>query len=189
MASVVINDLEARVASSRGSICLAYIYFRYSDAANVTTRGLLEILVKQIVERHPDCAHLAQEAYARHLSERTQPTQAELLQLLRWFTEIKEATFFVLDALDEAPEKLRVDIIRALDSLNVKLFITSRPLKAIEEKAQKAHGFEIAAQDGDLDLHISQEISRSENLVDLLDGHPTFKEEVMSSVKENCGGM
>ena len=189
MASVVINELEARVNASGGSVCLAYVYFRYSDAANITVRSVLEVLVKQIVERHPDCKQLAEEVYARHQREETQPTQAELLQLLRRFTEIKKVTFFVLDALDESPEKLRVDIVRTLESLNVKLFITSRPLKAIEDKVQKSHCFTIAAQDGDLDLHISHAISRSENLVDLLGDDPSFKEQVSSVVKRNCGGM
>jgi len=59
MASVVINDLEARAAASGGSICVAYVYFRYSDAINLTVRSVLEILVKQTVERHPNCAVLA----------------------------------------------------------------------------------------------------------------------------------
>ena len=66
MASVVINDLEARVKASGGSMCLAYVYFRYSDAANITVRSVLEVLVKQIIEEHPDCARLAEEVYARH---------------------------------------------------------------------------------------------------------------------------
>lgn len=189
MASVVIADLEARADASRGRICLAYIYFRYSDAAELTVRAVLEILVKQTIERHPECGALAEQTYARHLHERTQPTQSDLLQLLHRCTQVKAATFYVLDALDEAPERLRVDVVRALASLNVKLFITSRPLKSVEAKFTDTQSFTIAAQDGDLDLHISQEISRSEDLQDLLDGDPDFKQEVLSSIKNNCGGM
>ena len=191
MASVVINDLEARVAASDGNICVAYVYFRYSDAADLTVRAVLEILVKQTVERYPDCAVLAEKAYARHLNERTQPTEAELLQLLHQFTEIKTVTFYVLDALDEAPRKLQADIIRILATLNAKLFITSRPLKAVEAKVPQAEAcsFTIVAQDSDLDLHIAREISRSPDLEDLLDRDPSFREQVISSVKRNCDGM
>lgn len=189
MASVVIRELEARAETSGGSICVAYVYFRYSDAAELTVRGVLEILVKQTVERHPDCATLSEQTYARHLKERTQPTQAELLQLLHRFVDIKAATFYVLDALDEAPEKLRVDIVTAVASLNAKLFITSRPLKAIEAKFSDTKSFTIAAQDADLDLHISRGISLSENLQDLLDADSAFKQEVIASIKKNCGGM
>lgn len=58
MASIVINDLDARAAASGGRICVAYIYFRYSDSSTLTIRSILEILVKQTVERHQDCASL-----------------------------------------------------------------------------------------------------------------------------------
>ena len=189
MASVVINDLEARARASAGSICVAYIYFRYSDASDLTLRGILEILVKQIVERHPECAQLAEQAYAPHVSERTQPTRTELLHLLHRFTELKSLTCYILDALDEAPEKLQVDIVRTLATLNVKLFITSRPLKAIETKVSNIQSFAIVAQDEDLDLHIAQEVSRSRDLEALLDSEPSFRQEVTSLVKKNCGGM
>ena len=170
-------------------MCLAYVYFRYSDAANITVRSVLEVLVKQIVERHPDCKQLAVEVYAPHLREQTQPTQTELLQLLHRFTEVKKVTFFVLDALDESPEKLRVEIVTTLESLNAKLFITSRPLPATEAEVKNPHTFKIAAQDEDLDRHISREISRSENLKSLLNGDSSFKEEVMLVIKKRCGGM
>jgi len=191
MASVVIDDLEARAAASGGKICVAYVYFRYSDAVGLTVRDVLQILVKQTVERHPNCAILAEQVYARHLKERTQPTEAELLQLLRRFTETKSVTFCVLDALDEAPERLQVDIVRTLATLNAKLFITSRPLKAVEAKAPRAetHSFTIVAQDADLDLHIAREISRSRDLEDLLNADPSFRDEVIASIKRNCDGM
>jgi hypothetical protein len=168
MASVAINDMEKRAAASEGGIYVAYIYFRYSDATNLTVRGVLEILVKQTIERHSSCAILAHQVYARHFSERTQPTEAELLQLLHSFTKATSATFYILDALDEAPERIQVDLVMKLISLNIRLFITSRPLKAIESRLPGAYGFAIVAQEEDLHLHIAQEISRSRDLGDLL---------------------
>lgn len=190
MASIVIHDLEARATVAGANICIAYVYFRYSDAADLTVRGVLEILVKQTVERHPNCALLAEQAYARHLCERTQPTEAELLQLLDRFTEVTMTTFYVLDALDEAPEKLQVSLVKKLASLNVRLFITSRPLKVVEAQFSDVSSFHIVAQDGDLGLHISQEIENSPALQALLEeAEPDFKDEMISSIKKNCGGM
>ena len=107
----MINDLEARVAASGGSMCLAYVYFRYSDAASLTVQSVLEVLVTQIVEEHPDCAQLAAEVYTPHLEKQTRPLEAELLHLLDQFTKVKKVTCFVLDALDEAPERLRVTLL------------------------------------------------------------------------------
>ena len=190
MTSIVIKDLEARAAAANGSICVAYVYFRYSDASDLTIRGVLEILVKQIVERHHDCELLAEQAYAPHLRERTQPTESELFELLNRFTEGKAITFYVLDALDEAPERLRLALLKRLASMNVRLFITSRPLKDVEGRFPHACSFPISAQEGDLDLHINQEIANSSVLEELLDEADTsFKEEMISLVKKNCGGM
>ena len=42
MASVVINDLESRAAAAGGDVCVAYVYFRYSDAANLTVRDVFD---------------------------------------------------------------------------------------------------------------------------------------------------
>ena len=145
--------------------------------------------MKQTVERHPDCAAIAGQVYARHLSEDTQPSEAELLQLLRQFTGMKMATFYAIDALDEAPDKLQLEIIKKLASLNVRLFITSRPLKTVEARAPEAHRFSIAAKDDDLDLHIAHGIDRSPDLEVLLEKDPSLREEVVSSIKRNCGGM
>lgn len=190
MASVVIDDLEARAAASDGKMCVAYVYFRYSDATNLTVRAVLEILVKQSIERNTNCEAAAQKVYARHIKAKTEPTEAELLRLLHTFTtEATEATFYVLDAPDEAPEKLQLDLIQKLASLRARLFITSRPLKAIESRIADVHSFSIVAQDDDLDLHVTQELSRSRDLQDLLDEDPSFKAEVLRSIKANCGGM
>jgi hypothetical protein len=169
---------------------VAYIYFRYTDGANLTVQDVLEILVKQTIERHEDCAAIAEEAYSRHVRENTQPTEDELLHLLYRFTGAKSVTFYILDALDEAPVRIQVDVVRKLASLNVRLFITSRPLKGVEARVPDAHGFQIVAREDDLDLHISKEISRSRDLQDLLDrADPSMRGEMVARIKKNCGGM
>lgn len=98
----------------------------------MTVRTILEILVMQTLERHPECVGVIQQTYAKDLSERTEPTERQLLSLLHRLTEGMAATFYILDALDEAPSKIQLAIVKALASLNVKLFITSRPLKPLE---------------------------------------------------------
>ncbi|KAH6909852.1 hypothetical protein BKA70DRAFT_1102023 [Coprinopsis sp. MPI-PUGE-AT-0042] len=190
LASIVIRDLEARAEAAGGRICVCYVYLRYSDRGDLTVRNVLEILVKQTVERHPNCAVLAEQAYARHFREQTQPSEGELLQLLHQFTETAEVSFYILDALDEAPEKLQLDLVRKLASLNIRLFITSRPLKAVEARVPSAYSFPIVAQGEDLDLHIAQEIARSPDLQNLLErAGPSLREQIVSSIKKNCGGM
>jgi hypothetical protein len=185
----VINALEAHAARSAFPVCVCYIYFRYSDHTKATTRFFLEVLVKQTLERHPGCLLLFNETYARHIREKTQPSEEELLGLLRQFTNAM-VTFYYLDALDEAPSAVQLDIIRKLTSLNVKLFITCRPLKNVEAAFPDVHRFPIRAQDRDIDLHIDQELSNSPDLCAILDqGGPSLREEIHTSIKRKCGGM
>ncbi|KAH6870853.1 hypothetical protein BKA70DRAFT_365297 [Coprinopsis sp. MPI-PUGE-AT-0042] len=190
LASIVIRELEALAAGPGSRICVCYVYIRYSDRADLSVRNILEILVKQTVERHPDCALIAENAYARHIREKTQPAEAELLQLLHRFTEVVTTTFYLLDALDEAPDRIQVDLVLKLASLNVRLFITSRPLESVQARVPNAHCFPIFAQEGDLDLHINQEISRSRDLTSFLENaDPSLRGEIVSLVKSKCGGM
>ena len=70
--------------------------------------GVLETLVKQTLEQRSDCADLANRAYEQHLHHGTQPTEIELVELLRQCNQRTRATFYVLDALDEAPVRMRL---------------------------------------------------------------------------------
>ncbi|KAH6909450.1 hypothetical protein BKA70DRAFT_1148668 [Coprinopsis sp. MPI-PUGE-AT-0042] len=190
LASIVIDKLEALARQWGNHICVVYFYIRYSDQNQLTIRGILEVFVKQTVERHPDCFELARQVYDHHLHEGTQPTEVELLQLLGQFAQKRKAMFCVLDALDEAPERIRLTLLRKLSSLGLRLFITSRPLPAIEAKFPAAHAFPILAQDQDLDLHIAEKIEASEGLQDLLElGGAEFEEHLIVTVKAKCGGM
>ncbi|KAH6879585.1 ankyrin repeat-containing domain protein [Coprinopsis sp. MPI-PUGE-AT-0042] len=190
LASIVINTLEAHARASTSPICVNYIYFRYSDHTKATIKGFLDILVKQTVERHPHYLPLFDEVFAKHLRENTQPSEEELLSLYRQFSSRMLVTFCILDALDEAPPSLQLEILEKLAAPNVKLFVTSRPLKAVEARFPDAFRFSIVARDQDIDLHIDKEISRSADLRELLEeGDPSLRDEIATSIKEKCGGM
>ncbi|KAH6901823.1 hypothetical protein BKA70DRAFT_1229636 [Coprinopsis sp. MPI-PUGE-AT-0042] len=179
-ASIVINALEAHATQFASPFCVCYIYFRYSDHTKATTRSFLEVLVKQTLERHPGCLPLFNKVYARHTREKTQPSEEELLGLLREFTGAM-ITFYVLDALDEAPTAIQTEIIQRLTSLNVKLFITSRPLKNMEATFPDVYRFP---------HFCPSEISLSGDLRTILEqGGILLRNEVYTSIKAKCGGM
>ncbi|KAH6885662.1 hypothetical protein BKA70DRAFT_1574268 [Coprinopsis sp. MPI-PUGE-AT-0042] len=189
LATLVIDLLEALARESGSKICVAYVYIRYSDHVEMTVQRVLEVFVKQIVERRPDFLPVVQGAYAPHIQDDTQPTESQLLGLLRQLTD-HVATTFVLDALDEAPVEIQLDLAKKLTSLNCKIFITSRPLRAIETHFPNAHRFAITAQEGDIDLLMEQKLEKNANLQELLEGlEGTFQEEILSAIKRNCGGM
>ncbi|KAH6889048.1 ankyrin repeat domain-containing protein 50 [Coprinopsis sp. MPI-PUGE-AT-0042] len=189
LASIVIRLLEALCKETDGKICVCYVYFRYSDRSNLTVRIVLETLVMQTLERHPDCLVPIEETYGQHLRERTEPTEAQLLTLLGQLTKSMTATFYILDALDETHTKIQLAVVKTLASLNVKLFITSRPLKNVEANFPAAHTFPIIAQDTDIDLHIAKGIDENAELQRLLQVDPSLRDEIFSSIKESCGGM
>jgi hypothetical protein len=188
--TIVIQHLESLRKKSSGTICVCYVYFRYSDRMEMTVRDVLEIILKQTLERHPDCKDVINRAYAQNLKEGSAPTVTQLLELLRELGGHMSCTFYVLDALDEAPTRIQLAVVKTLASLDVKIFITSRPLEAVQAKSPKACTITIAAQDADLDLHIARTIDESAALQSLLEQEGvSFHEEITSVIKQSCDGM
>ena len=168
-------------------MCVAYVYIRYNDRAETTIRSVLEVLVRQIVERHPTLFPIVYHAYVQHVAEGTQPSELQLLELLRELVAQVTATF-VLDALDEALPSVQLGLVKQLASLDCKIFITSRELKAVQVQFPGAQSFTVAAQDGDLDLLIEQKLSGSADLQALLN-QVNVKEDIVKTVKRKSGGM
>ncbi|KAH6888317.1 hypothetical protein BKA70DRAFT_1202834, partial [Coprinopsis sp. MPI-PUGE-AT-0042] len=189
--SIVVNEVEARAEASEHPICVGYIYFRYSDHTTATVRDFLLVLVKQTIERHADCLPIFNQVFARHIREKTLPSESELVQLLRRFAEVIAGTFYFLDALDEAPPDVQFNLLKKLSTINVKIFITSRPLANLDSCfPTRAHRFTIRAQDQDLELHIAKEIECNTVLQTILNqGSPSLRDKIMSTIKEKCDGM
>jgi hypothetical protein len=163
---------------------------RYSEHSEVTVRQVLEVLVKQSVERHEILRPYAKEVYARHICEGTQPTEDQLAGLLQQFTAYMSITFYLLDALDEAPVDIQHDLVERLASLDARIFITSRPLRDVQAHFPDAHCFEIAARDRDVDLLIAKKLQSSPRLRALLGREDaSVKQRVIATVKSKCDGM
>ena len=189
--SIVIDFFESLAKQQTGAgIRVGFLYIRYSDSLNLTVHHCLEVLVKQTVEKCPECYKLAEELYREHIRLKTRPTEVELLHLLQVFATLEGETFYFVDALDEAPPKVQLSLLKALLTLNVKLFITSRPLKLLETQILDADHFEISARPRDIDLHVVEEMSKSPELCRLMQERgPTWKEEILTLIKLRCCGM
>ena len=186
----MINAAEKRATHPETPICVCFLYIRYKD--QVAVRDLLEILVKQTIERHSASLPLCQAVYTRHIREKTQPTVGELVGLLRRFTsELSMTTYYFLDALDEAPTNVQLELLEALTSLDqAKLFITSRPLQSLQARFPFAHHFPIVTQDRDLDVHIRKEIARSDELQSIIaNASPGLEGRITITIKQKCSGM
>ncbi|KAH6894807.1 hypothetical protein BKA70DRAFT_1570616 [Coprinopsis sp. MPI-PUGE-AT-0042] len=186
LASIVIRYLEGLENTSGGVICVAYVYLRYSEPLAI--RDILESLVKQIVERHDDLIPLIQVLYARHNKEGTKPSQQELREVLGKFVEHGKTLFFVLDAFDEMRVEDRPILLNLLASLDAKIFITSRPLEALQRQFAGARVFKIAASPSDLDLHIKHFLRHTPELMALLEG-TDLEEQIVETIHQKSGGM
>ncbi|KAH6903928.1 ankyrin repeat-containing domain protein [Coprinopsis sp. MPI-PUGE-AT-0042] len=186
LASIIIHDLERRAKASGGVMCLAYVYLRYS--VSLAIRDVLESLVKQIVERHIDLITILEGLYAQHKQDRTKPSQQDLMGVLAEFVKRGKALFFVLDALDEMRAEDQPVLLRLLSSLDVKLFITSRPLDLLQRQYPQAQLFNIAASRSDIDLHIKDFLRHSPVVMALLEGND-FEKRIVETVHRKSGGM
>ncbi|KAH6903976.1 hypothetical protein BKA70DRAFT_1403752 [Coprinopsis sp. MPI-PUGE-AT-0042] len=188
LASIVIHDLGRLERASGGTICVAYVYLRYSQP--LTVRDVLESFVKQIVERHADLGPLVENLYLLHKRERTKPSQEELQDLLHTFIECGKTIFFVLDALDELRAEHRPVLLGILATLDAKLFITSRrsSLETLQQQLYQAEVFEIAATPSDLDLYIKDFFRHSPDVMTLLEG-TDYEERIVEAVHRKSGGM
>jgi ankyrin repeat domain-containing protein 50 len=159
---------------------------RYSEP--LTTRDILESLVKQIVERHADLVPTVETLYVKHRRERTRPSQQDLLRLLSQFTELGKRLFFVLDALDELPSEERAIILTLLASLDAKLFITSRPLPPLQQCFPGAKIFEVAAHAADIDLLIQEYLLRNPDLKVLFQ-ESNLEDHFKQKIRQKSGKM
>jgi hypothetical protein len=188
--AILINYAEEGAREQGSSTCVGFIYLRYSDNASLTIRSCLEVLVKQGLEQHPDFHPLATAVHAPHVRLATEPTEEELLELLKRFVAAVLSTSYFIDALDEAPAEIQITLVEKLLSTGAKLFVTSRPLKELEDCFPNAHHFLITAQDADLDLHINMKLeSRQELRRVLQQGGPDLRAEIVRSIKKKHGGM
>ncbi|KAH6877363.1 hypothetical protein BKA70DRAFT_1576413 [Coprinopsis sp. MPI-PUGE-AT-0042] len=188
--SIVINEVELCTRASDSPVCVAYIYFGHGDHTNATISDFLLVLVKQTIERHPQCLPVLKELYAKHIREVTLPSEAELLRLLHCFSQLMAATFYFLEGLDKAPSDIQLKLLEKLSTLNIKLFITSCFPPTQDVYSSDAHRFIILAQDHDLNLHITKEIAGSPVLERILNQEgPALREKVTSTIKQTCGGM
>ncbi|KAH6891917.1 ankyrin repeat-containing domain protein [Coprinopsis sp. MPI-PUGE-AT-0042] len=79
-------------------------------------------------------------------------------------------------------------LVSLLASLDAMLFVTSRPLEALQRQFPQAHLFNIAASASDLDLHIKDVLRHSPEVLELLEG-TDLEERIVEAIHRKSGGM
>ncbi|KAH6902853.1 hypothetical protein BKA70DRAFT_1567363 [Coprinopsis sp. MPI-PUGE-AT-0042] len=163
LASVLIQDSEDNAPSD---ICIGYVYCRYTEPMEV--QDILAALVRQILERYPHHLPTVKPLYAKHDLQRTSPTQSELVDVIRKICNSFKITRLFIDGLDEALYDEQFDLLATLKSVPANFFITSRPLVRLNDVLPNVKMFDIAAQNTDIELLVSQHIDRNPDLRHIL---------------------
>ncbi|KAH6912504.1 hypothetical protein BKA70DRAFT_1397653 [Coprinopsis sp. MPI-PUGE-AT-0042] len=163
LASVAIQDSEDHAPSD---ICIGYVYCRYTEPMKV--RDILAALVRQLLERYPHLLPTVKPLYNKHDLQRTSPTQSELVDVIRAICKSFKIARLFIDGLDEALYDEQFDLLATLKSVPANFFITSRPLLQLNDVLPDVKMFDIAAQNADIELLVSQHIDRNPDLRQML---------------------
>ncbi|KAL8991865.1 MAG: hypothetical protein Q9169_007581 [Polycauliona sp. 2 TL-2023] len=184
------KDNRNRPEESKGSIGIAFIYFKYNES-DQTFDNVLSSLLQQLLQDSGDIAPDLLSLYERHRDRNTSPTTDELSHALSTMVESHNQVFCVIDALDECSENLRWELIEQLEALGPKLrvLITSRYLDGIAEELESYQRFEIRANKADIELFIEHQIRRNRNLRKIVHRSPSLREDIKEGVFNTAENM
>jgi hypothetical protein len=182
----VIKSLERRTEASGRRISVAYVYIRYSESSSLC--DILGTFVRQMLERYNDLLPLFEDVYAKHHRELTQPTAEELRGLLFECHKRFDASFFVVDGLDEAMPEVRYHLLEALTALEAKVLITSRPMELLQSKFPSAKFLKISASKADIEKHVVAKIEKDSKLREVLD-HGSLTRTAITTIQNKSEGM
>ena len=144
---------------------LAYHYIDFNDTSNAKVDNILRSLIRQICVSMDTLPVNVQALCSQHRASGHQPSITSLVSILRALeTELALQIFIVIDALDEYPERERLELLQTIQSLigkdfqYIRIFVTSRAehdIKAtIGDLATEAICVESSQVDADIKLHI-----------------------------------
>jgi hypothetical protein len=175
---------------------IAYVYCDYRDRAKQTAEKIISSLICQLVEK---CASdIPQEVivqYESYTRERKSLSLEDCMSLLLAVSSKFRRTFIIIDALDEYLEprdwdgqgsRSLVSMLQKLQSY-VRLLITSRPQKRIEEVFKRATRIDVVASSSDIKKYLASRIMNS-NFAVLVDDLK-LRGDVIGKISENSGGV
>ncbi|TFK27632.1 hypothetical protein FA15DRAFT_635561 [Coprinopsis marcescibilis] len=190
LSSIVVEQLREACRASSQDCAVLVVFFRYTD--KITARDTYAALVRQLLEDHPGVFDLVKSLYMKHDRHGTILSKVELIQLLREATNLLRRCFITLDAFDEAPKEVQLEIFQTLCSMKVNIFATSRPSILPKDVLAKAQVLEIVAQREDIEILVREKIKKNAEFRALLAEHSQtadWEAKIVSKVQERSRGM
>lgn len=146
-------------------------------------------MLKQVVRRAPTLSENVRAFYQQHHPKT--PQLGNTVQALS--TEIARfsSVFLVIDALDETADDqgIRTTLLSELESLPIKLLVTSRYDTSLERKFEDAARIDIEATADDVRKYVKARIRSEPLLMRHIPGDIDLQEDIVNKVVEKCRGM
>ena len=122
----------------------------------------------------------------------TRPQLEDLLPILSKICKVTHPNYVVIDALDECalghPRQVILDVIKQLEKLSVRLFLTSRPhTHCIRQELGSFPQIRVEASTSDIARLVVETIKRSDDTMDIIDDHLRY--EIIAELCRNSQGM
>lgn len=171
------------------------MYCDYKFQAKQTAENLVWSLTYQLAKQCDDMPQDTRTIYQRCGKS---PSWNDYKSLLLSITRAFPRTFVVVDALDEcheldAPDGKDLKFLSALQSLrsgsSVRLLVTSRPHKVIQQNFKNLSQVDIVPRQSDINASLEFRINSNPKFANRIAKGKDLKGEIVRAILENYGGV
>ena len=185
--AIIVNHLQSKFKNS--NVAVTCLFCNYKDRQEQTVEGFMANLLKQLIQDRAEISGATMDLYAKRTKDF--PSFEKLSEAfaveMKHFSEV----FVVLDALDETMENIgiRTGLISKLDTLLVRLLVTSRHDVGIERTLKHAERLEIEATAEDVRTYVEARILSEPLLARHIDADQSLRSEIVATVVNMSQGM
>ncbi|KAL6691665.1 hypothetical protein J3F84DRAFT_403333 [Trichoderma pleuroticola] len=193
MASAVLDHLSNKLPPEKPAV-FCYAFCNFYRGNEETAESLMCNLLKQLCQIQSPLPQNVEDLFARHRSQRTQPSLDEASSALRSLISAYPKTFIVVDGLDEcepsSASPLVSKIMALLVNTKANFLATSRSLPDILRKFREHNSIIIEMPSSSAADDIGQYIkSNVKRLPEFVDHNPAALEQVTNTIIKYSGGL
>ena len=196
MSSIIVDHLQTHFANN-ADVGIAYVYCSYQPQQEQRPEDFLSALLKQLIQPQPTVPRDVKALYENHRPKGSRPSSDEVAKVLHVIVRLYSRVFIIVDALDEyhvsdidGHQQLLSEMFNLLDTNQVNLFATSRPLAEIISQFDGCLRKEIRAHNEDILRYLNGRIPQL--LQSKIFSHPDYPDVcnlIRSNIMRAADGM
>lgn len=189
---MVNNSLQSEFQSNP-KVLLLRVFCRYDD--QLSGRDIFAAVTRQIADSATDEEVLdyLRRFYETHRAQKTTPNTSDFVQLFRDLFPKFDLVIVSLDALDEAKDEAKEELLEAFSQVAAILFITSRPsadmFKDILESVHSMRLETVEMVKRDIHHYIRTKMTTIPRLKAIVGKHEDTLNTICNKLSEKCSGM